>query len=734
MASGMGAGFGASDFGGSFNRAQANVRANNADNRAERQQQAADKLNEYKIKEAQRVDSSNQTIFDYNEKVKQLEEEAKANKQKVVGGEAKQILKRSVTTTSDTGAKDTVRAVNNSPELLELLQAQKGDIDYFEPSSEAHQMGLTKYLAQNGVDTSKMTPEQTKSLYDKVSKSGSGFMYKGQYVDGYALAETMGALNDATTEELDNYEKQKSSIFNSLPKDEEDTANTQPKATPQQSATEPVASKTPSTEMPADAPLASKDTVEATTANGTTVKATETNVAPDGSVATISNPNPNPKIPPHVQMAMDYVGKKSSFGTKDPLSAMGKFVKDYVGQGLGTEEEGFEAWMEMEDKKKASGSVSNLEKMTTYLEGRVDPMTGKQYTKARALEKAQQLQKGGTQAQYAEFEAALRAEKDPVKRQAIKDMMYSMGYGKKDTADEKGLREREARRQVTVANQNLFYKPSKVDSQTLATLASVERNNIKDMDNTESTAIKEKKKEMSNRHLTINSVDNLVTDFKTGKIDNYERGPIANIKADVVGVLGKDYVTDDMWAKAEAKMQGDTRTGMLLANFLRSTSGLTVSDEERKFLTSVMVGGNWHSEDELLSRITEFRNQVAYENDVIGNDIWNDAPESAIKYRQYNVKPSSGKEQPAPSVSPKQQKATSQAEASKLLGADVVTPASTTRQSRSGGHGARRQTSVTPKSNKDKYTGKAGWEKAKSVKDGKIYWINRTTRQKEEII
>jgi len=78
-----------------------------------------------------------------------------------------------------------------------------------------------------------------------------------------------------------------------------------------------------------------------------------------------------------------------------------------------------------------------------------------------------------------------------------------------------------------------------------------------------------------------------------------------------------------------------SRSGRLLGAYMKATSGLAVSDSERAFLTDLFTGGFIDDEKTILARMNSFKKSMVDENNVLAGSIFNDAPYSATKYRQY---------------------------------------------------------------------------------------------------
>jgi len=208
--------------------------------------------------------------------------------------------------------------------------------------------------------------------------------------------------------------------------------------------------------------------------------------------------------------------------------------------------------------------------------------------------------------------------------------------GVSDVKDSKDLLELDNNyKAVQPYKEKYLNDPNAATSADIGSMASIENSNMQN-NKTKAKLASEDIKQMKLRHRTINSVDSLLNDLD-GKLKSSTRGPIDNMWQSFKKVVGADSVTDEMADKMKATVERDTRTGMILAEFLRMTSGLTVTEEERKFLTDIMTGGNWSDEKTLLESIKTFRNQNAEQNDVIGGTLFDFAPNSSTKYRKYDT-------------------------------------------------------------------------------------------------
>ena len=179
--------------------------------------------------------------------------------------------------------------------------------------------------------------------------------------------------------------------------------------------------------------------------------------------------------------------------------------------------------------------------------------------------------------------------------------------------------------------------PSSATSSDMGVMKNIENSNYQNLKPKQQTQLDASTTDMKNRHRTVNAVNSLVNDLESGKLKGAKRGPIDNIINSAKKIIGSDKLTAEQEESMNKAINRDTRTGMILANFLRATSGLTVTEEERTFLTDIMTGGNWSDEETLMTAIKGFRDQNIEENDVIAGTLFDDAGYSATKYRQYDT-------------------------------------------------------------------------------------------------
>jgi len=172
------------------------------------------------------------------------------------------------------------------------------------------------------------------------------------------------------------------------------------------------------------------------------------------------------------------------------------------------------------------------------------------------------------------------------------------------------------------------FEPLKVDKKTLANMEATESGLKANLSTEDKALVKDTTKQMRANKTTIESIDVLMQEVKAGKItpDKDIVANIANYGKRLVGI------TDE---KAIANINWDTKSGMLLASYLRSTSGMAVTEGERDFLTTIMKGGALADEKSMYKAMEAFRQGLDTEQQSLGNTMFQNAPATATKLRQY---------------------------------------------------------------------------------------------------
>ena len=171
---------------------------------------------------------------------------------------------------------------------------------------------------------------------------------------------------------------------------------------------------------------------------------------------------------------------------------------------------------------------------------------------------------------------------------------------------------------------------SKVSKSDLASMSRVSHQNS--LNNKDANGVYKKTKEnMIGRKQAIEQTLTLLDDTKPGgKYDKLDKDVIANgiqVAKNLVGVTDEKAVTNMDW---------NTRSGMILAGYLRSMSGLTVTEQERKFIMGIMTSGNFSDEKSMIKAIEGFGNEMKREQNSNANALFYHDPYTATAMRMYS--------------------------------------------------------------------------------------------------
>ena len=136
----------------------------------------------------------------------------------------------------------------------------------------------------------------------------------------------------------------------------------------------------------------------------------------------------------------------------------------------------------------------------------------------------------------------------------------------------------------------------------------------------------------SNFHLS-NNLNRVLTTVAT-KID---KDTIADAKTFVEKKIGKES------AQSIANVDFDTRSGIILANFMKEMSGTAVADAEVTRLRNILLGGNLTDETYVKSALDSFAKEIQAQNIELGSTLGDTAPYSVNKYttkKEADTKPS----------------------------------------------------------------------------------------------
>jgi len=130
-------------------------------------------------------------------------------------------------------------------------------------------------------------------------------------------------------------------------------------------------------------------------------------------------------------------------------------------------------------------------------------------------------------------------------------------------------------------------------------------------------------KSMQGTQISMNSLADTMNKIEGGELKDIDTGIVANALSAGAKLLDEpskkkmDSLFGTDWRKtSEANIKKDVAVGLLQAEFIKSISGATVTNEERKILLDTITGGDWADETTLKIALKEFyKVQGAKQND-----------------------------------------------------------------------------------------------------------------------
>ncbi|MCI4435444.1 MAG: hypothetical protein JHC33_01355 [Ignisphaera sp.] len=141
---------------------------------------------------------------------------------------------------------------------------------------------------------------------------------------------------------------------------------------------------------------------------------------------------------------------------------------------------------------------------------------------------------------------------------------------------------------------------------------------------------KPKLQELSSNRAVVLNVDRILSTADS-KANPVSKNVISNAKTWVQSQLGVQS------AQAFNNVNFNTQAGMLLTNYIKSLSGLTVSDQERASLTKIILGGNTNDLSYIKQSLQSFRSEIVYNNNILADSVKLVAPYSAYLSTDYRV-------------------------------------------------------------------------------------------------
>lgn len=286
-----------------------------------------------------------------------------------------------------------------------------------------------------------------------------------------------------------------------------------------------------------------------------------------------------------------------------------------------------------EVKKVSTGTPSNLQKMTDYMLTQTDPNTGKPYTSERALEKSQSMIRGGKDSSAKELQAMIDNEPDAAKRQQLKEMKDSLASGVGEQA-----RQRKVADTVNAKDYSqtvpLTAATSAYGNGAGADTPSGREARIKAADHEASVDFTSKQEAQmgtfrdqvqSSREFATrsNEIEGMVAsgEYKSGMLDS--AGKLAST---ILPKEASDFMGMDKWYESARTDKG---IDSALVDYVRSISGLTVTDKEYDRLKGIL-GGDYASEEARLADLKSFNRRLqdkVYSN---GESLYNQGFVSSV--------------------------------------------------------------------------------------------------------
>lgn len=228
------------------------------------------------------------------------------------------------------------------------------------------------------------------------------------------------------------------------------------------------------------------------------------------------------------------------------------------------------------------------------------------------------------------------------------DIIYSGITGGKGQAaqilDEN--QNKEAREKASKLADVPFEKLNKVQIEELKQIQDNTHNNYKSNPNIMAT-VKDVTKELRNTKAVIDKIQNFENEFseklKTGTLD---RGFVA----DPIQWISKKFTSGELTPEQEAKVldlvKSDTKLGIIVTEFIKSTTGLAMTDQERKTYNDIITGGAGADGPTILAAIGAFKESLIESNKGKSESLKDYSPYDVKALTTY-VKPKSGTAKPA---------------------------------------------------------------------------------------
>ena len=95
-------------------------------------------------------------------------------------------------------------------------------------------------------------------------------------------------------------------------------------------------------------------------------------------------------------------------------------------------------------------------------------------------------------------------------------------------------------------------------------------------------------------------------------------------------------MTEELKQQTLDKIASDTTVGIIITEFIKDTTGLAMTEAERKTYNDIIAGGKYADGPSMIAAIKAFRDSRVATNDTLGKQAFSKSPASSVKYRRYN--------------------------------------------------------------------------------------------------
>jgi len=156
-------------------------------------------------------------------------------------------------------------------------------------------------------------------------------------------------------------------------------------------------------------------------------------------------------------------------------------------------------------------------------------------------------------------------------------------------------------------------------------------------------------KEMEGAQRVINSVNKWLNEFEdrlVGPEADLDKGFVANPVQWLRSKFGEGELSKEQVQQSIDTIKANTKAGLIITDFIKTTTGLAMTEAERRTYNEIITGGAGADENSIISAITAFRDGRMEVNDTNAKQIIDVSPYDAMKFRQYEPVTSKGRQEP----------------------------------------------------------------------------------------